>query len=138
MTDEPRIRRHPSPWESPWDLGHGLAAVGPGWWPLVRAAFLEAEEWPEASVTMVRQKHCLLDILVGPCPREFSQGLRRRYREASRTICEACGAPAEPAVMPRNTRTHCERCKNRLRELEWDERSLWMEHAGVWLPEWGN
>lgn len=38
MSSSPPIRFHPRD-DSPWDLGHGLAAVGPGWWPMVREAF---------------------------------------------------------------------------------------------------
>jgi hypothetical protein len=60
---DPTIRFHPLD-DSPWDLGHGLAAVGPGWWPLVREVFALAATDPRAVVTLVRQKHCWLKILI--------------------------------------------------------------------------
>ena len=46
----------------PWRLGHGLASVGPGWWPLVRAAFAAAAEMPGAEVRDVRQKFGALEL----------------------------------------------------------------------------
>lgn len=132
---DPELRFHPRD-DSPFYLGHGLAAVGPGWWALVRLAFAEVEA-RGCVVERVRQKLCLLDVLarqIGGA--EESLALRDRFLERSRYVCEVCGGPAPAAVMPRDTRTHCSTCASRWQELGWGERALWMEHAGVWLPEW--
>lgn len=139
ISTDPQIRFH-SRDGTPWDLGHGLAAVGPGWWPLVRAAFAEAET-EGAIVAQVRQKACVLDVLVHPHPRgyEAAAEIRVGYQRLSACVCEACGGPAVPVAdrPTRETRTHCDPCAARWAELRWDERALWMERAGgAWLPEW--
>ena len=135
-----RIRFHPRDDETLWDLGHGLAAVGPGWWPLVKHAFRRAEEMG-AEIYDVRQKIAYLRISIDVRKehggREESSRLQEQYRLRSSRICEVCGGPAVPVEerIPRPTRTHCDDCHERYMELP-DERSLWMERAGVWLPEW--
>lgn len=132
---EPEIRRHPGG-DTPRDLAHAYAAVGPGWWPLVRGAFADAAG---GAIERVRQKHGWLDVAVRhPAGRHAGQEVRERYRALSQRVCEACGGPAVPTVerIPRPTRTHCETCEERWDELLGDERALWIDRAGCWLPEW--
>lgn len=131
---EPPIRRHPRD-DSPWDLGHALEAVGPGWWPLLRDAFAEVEA-ADGEVIQVRQKLGYLDISARS-KTGWMTDLRDRYVNRSRVVCEVCGDPSIPVeeLLPRPTRTHCETCAERWSVLR-DERKLWMEAAGVWLPEW--
>lgn len=122
---------------SPWDLGHALVAVGPGWWHLVREAWAEVEA-NGGEVTQVRQKVGFLDISARG-PAGWLEDVRNRYIARSRTVCEVCGNDAVPVdeVVPRPTRTHCDRCAKRWDELG-DERALWMEAARVWLPKWSS
>jgi hypothetical protein len=133
MNREPLIRRHPGD-DSAWDLGHAYQAVGPGWWPLLRQAFAEIEA-AGGEVTQVRQKIGHLDISAR-CKTGWLEELRDRYVNRSRVLCEVCGGRALPVEeqLPRPTRTHCNRCAERWAELG-DERQLWMEESGVWLPE---
>ncbi len=147
MTD-PILRWHPRD-GSPWDLGQAMCEVGPGWWPLLRDAFGEVEE-RGGIVTGVRQKGALLDVHA-KCPgwsTDDQLALRRRYRRASASVCEACGGSLNEAaevqdggdgvfVRPRRWRTHCGACSARLKGLGYNERALWMDRSGRWLPEWG-
>lgn len=139
--EEPEIRFHSRRDASPYDLGHALAEVGPGWWPLLRQAYADVARTPGAMVMLVRQKVCFLDILVvGLGGNPQSKAFRQRYRRLSARVCEVCGGPAVPVTerIPRPTRTHCDVCAAQWRtEHDGDERRLWMEHAGRWLPEWG-
>ena len=134
MNREPPIRRHPRD-GSAWDLGHAFQAVGPGWWPLLRQALAEVEA-AGGEVTKVKQKFGHLHISARS-ETGWMVDLLDRYLNASRVVCEVCGGPAVPAeeVLPRPTRTQCDRCAERWAELR-SERELWMEAAGVWLPEW--
>jgi hypothetical protein len=113
------IRFHPD--DTPWDVGHGRAAVGPGWWGLVEQAFAEVDA-TGATVFRVRQKYCLLNILVrSPEGMAHSQALRARYQRRSARVCEVCGGPAVPVAerIPRPTRTHCAGCERRWRTPGW-------------------
>ncbi len=144
---EPMIRWHPRD-GSPWDLGQAMAEVGPGWWPLLRDAVGEVEDCG-GTVIRVRQKISLLDIHA-KCPgwtTDDQVAFRRRFQRASANICEACGGLVAPTaqveevgggvfVHPRRWRAHCDACSARLRELGCDERALWMDRSGRWLPEW--
>ena len=134
MSSNPTIRFHSGDC-SPYDLGHGLAAVGPGWWRMVRDVFDRAGRG-QFEVHQVRQSHCLLDVIVRhPEGVDRADEIREHYRSRSARICDVCGGPAVPAaeLIPRPTRTHCTTCARRWVELI-DERSLWIERAGVWLP----
>lgn len=110
-----------------------MQAVGPGWWDLLRDAFAEAEA-RNSVVYGVEQKFGTLRVTARG-PSGWLTELEARCEAASAITCEVCGGPATTSRGP-TIRTHCQDCAQRWRDLHWDERELWMEAAGIWLPEW--
>ena len=124
----------------PWRLGHGLASVGPGWWPLVRAAFAAAAETPGAEVRDVRQKFGALELWLqheDAARRDALRAAAAACTEASRSRCEGCGAAVERLAPGRMTwRLHCADCAAFVAAAgDRAERKLWEWRAGLpWPP----
>ena len=98
----------------PWRLGHGLTVVGPGWHPLVRAAFAAVAEVAGATVIDVRQKCAVLEIRAHHPDASVCDILRARMTaltEASRSLCEGCGAVVPTLPCGQGLwRLHCAQC----------------------------
>lgn len=110
-----------------------MQAVGPGWWDLLAEAFAEVEK-AHGRVYDLTQKAGTLRIRARG-PGGWLGELAARYEAASATVCEVCGGPATTNSGP-TLRTHCPECAARWKALEFDDRALWMNVAGRWLPEW--
>jgi hypothetical protein len=119
-----------------------MAAVGPGWWALLRPVY-DATEAAGVDFSDVRQKVGFLEIRL-PAHREHPEiwALCLAALQASRSCCESCGV-AVPTV-PRGRmvwRNHCPACTSQLQAIRESgdrrcERARWMHHAGIRLPDW--
>ena len=74
-------------------LSHAERAIGPGWAPLVQAAYLLKPDG--VCVTDVKQKYGALRISVGGATMQYHDVLDA-LEAFSLTVCEQCGAPGKP------------------------------------------
>jgi hypothetical protein len=101
-------------------------------------------ETPGATMSQVKQKCGGLEMHAYHPDWGLSQHLHEflaELREASRSICEACGAQVPAVPLEQVTwRTHCAACSARLGVLRAEgplhaEVRLWEERAGCVWPE---
>lgn len=95
----------------PYPLEDVLAAVGPGWWPLVRALY-EACEVSGAGISQVKEKFGGLRFYMYDAP-QWLEDAAWEAITVSESICEFCGDSGKPTELQGWWKTVCPKCRRR-------------------------